>query len=287
MTVSGNILVTGGTGLFGPFLCEALRPLGTVVAQGRRSGDVTADLADAAQARTLMKDLKPDCVVNLVACTNVDQCETDPIHADMLNRGIVENLCASLREDATIVQISTDQVYSGDGAPHRENDTGPINVYGKSKLAGERAAIRHPNALVLRANFFGPSRTPGRTSLSDWLIRSLTEKAPVTGFSDSLFSPLHLQTAADTVVDLLRRDARGIFNLGCRGGMSKADFAFAVARHLDLDSSVITVGRSADLPGRAPRPKDMRMDVGALEAFLGHGMPTLLDEIHKLGKVEG
>ena len=73
-----------------------------------------------------------------------------------------------------------------------------------------------------------------------------------------------------------------MFNAGCRDGTSKADFGFAVARHLGLPTASAMVGSSRALPARAPRPSDMRLDVTRIEQALGRPMPNFDDEVAKL-----
>ncbi len=277
-----SALVLGGTGLLGPYLANALAQSHSVKTVGRESGDIRTDLTDAAAVRELLKTETPSLVINCTALTNVDQCETTPEAADELNRGIPETLAGALPADAHLIQISTDQVYPGTSGPYREAEIGPINVYGKSKLAGELAALTHPNALVLRANFFGPSLTPGRSSLSDWMIDSLRAEKPMTLFTDSLFSPLHLNTVAKFCRMSIERRLTGTFNLGARNGLSKADFAERLAMHLGLSLAKATRGESVALTDRAPRPRDMRMRVDAIETALGVTMPSLEAEIEAL-----
>jgi len=273
-------LIFGATGLLGPYLGEAAATLGAVVLCGNSHGDIRCDVANPSDVLALVESHAPDLVVNCIAYTNVDGCEKNQSCADLLNRQAVSTVvdCASPR----LVQISTDQVYPGVGAPFAEDDTGPINVYGRSKLAGETEALRHPAPLVLRVNFFGPSKTPGRSSLSDWMIESLAEGSPMTLFEDSLFSPLHLETLAQVTIDAVKRDLRGVYNVGCRDGMSKADFGYAIARHLSLGTKNVRRGQSEEMPGRARRPKDMRMDVTRIETALGYSMPTMSEEISRL-----
>ncbi|MDD9904951.1 MAG: SDR family oxidoreductase [Rhodospirillaceae bacterium] len=277
-----RVLIFGATGLLGPYIVEAAAGLGEVVSCGHRGGAVRCDATDSAAVAAVIGKVDPQLVVNCVALTDVDGCETDTARADGLNRKAVASIVSALPEDARLVQVSTDQVYAGDAAPYAEDDIGPINEYGRSKLAGEVEAMRFPGALVLRLNFFGPSRTPGRSSLSDWMIETLAAGAPMTLFEDSLFSPLHLETAARVTVDAARRGLTGIYNLGSRDGASKADFGLAIAQHLSLDAGQARIGQSADTPGRARRPKDMRMDVSRIEAALGYPMPTLRSEIQRL-----
>lgn len=279
---AATILVTGAGGLLTPFLCDEAAARGKVVTLSRTSGDRRVDLADRAAVERVLAETDPGLVLNAAAMTDVDACERDPVAADRNNRLTVQNLAEALPADQRLVQISTDQVYPDRPGPHREGSEDPVNVYGSSKLAGERAVLLHPGALVVRTNMFGPSRTPGRRSLSDFVIDGLASGRALTLFEDVLFSPLHLATLARLVFRLLEVDATGVVNLGSREGASKAAFALAIARHRALPTASATLGRSTALPDRAPRSRDLRLDVGRAEAMLGFTMPTLAQEIAKL-----
>jgi len=280
--VARRWLITGSTGLLADYLIAAAAERGEVITTAREAGDRKCNLSNAAETRALLNDVAPDIVVHAAGLTDVDRCERDPAAAFAGNRDTATNLAAALPTSARLVAISTDQVYPNLPGPHREQEVAPVNVYGQSKLAGEQAALAHPNALVLRTNFFGPSHNKRRQSLSDFVVASLTEGKPVTFFADVLFSPLHMATLADLVAAAAEMDLTGLFNAGCRDGMSKADFALAVARHLGLQTASAMVGSSQSLAGRAPRPSDLRMDVGRLESALGRRMPTLDHEIGRL-----
>ncbi len=277
-----RVLIFGATGLLGPYLGDAAETLGSVVRCGNRQGDVLCDATIPSEVAALITRISPNVIINCIALTDVDACETDRLRADNLNRQVVATIVDSAPANANIIQISTDQVYPGTDAPYDEPRAEPINEYGRSKLAGEKEALRHPGALVLRVNFFGPSRTPGRKSLSDWVIESLVSGTPITLFEDSLFSPLHLETVASSTIHAVTRGLRGVYNLGCRHGASKADFGHALARRLSLDAGNARRGKSANTPERARRPKDMRMDVTRIEAVLGYAMPSMCDEISRL-----
>jgi dTDP-4-dehydrorhamnose reductase len=240
------------------------------------------DLKDRDAVRRLVAGTAPDVVVHAAGLTDVDQCERDPDEAFAVNRDAAAHLATALPERTRLVFVSTDQVYPDTSGLHAEEPVAPVNVYGKSKREGELAVLAHPGALVLRANFFGPSRRAGRASLSDFVIRSLREERQVTFFSDILFSPLHMATLGALAAEMAQRADKGIFNAGCRHGASKADFALAVARQKGLQTGTARIGPSAVTPERAPRPKDMRMDVSRIENALGRPMPTLEEEVAKL-----
>lgn len=239
-------------------------------------------MTDPAAVDAAVRAIRPSRVVHAAGLTNVDLCEEDPAQADAVNAATALHLALSVGADVPIVYLSTDQVYDGTNAPHAEDKAAPINAYGRSKLGGEMALAARRGSLVLRVNFFGPSRTPGRTSLSDWVIGRLKGRERLPLFVDSLFSPLHMATLAGIVQDCLAAKIAGIFNVGSREGMSKRDFGLAIARRLGFATDLAVDCRSADVPGRAPRPLDMRMDVTRIETALNRRMPALMDEIAKL-----
>lgn len=275
-------LITGGTGLLSDYLVEACSRRGAVTTTARSGGDIRCDLTDEAAVRSLLSDVAPDIVVHAAGLTDVDRCEREPEEAFTVNCTACGHIAGALPASACIAFVSTDQVFPDVPGPHAEDVVAPVNVYGQSKLAGERAALRHPGALVLRTNFFGPSRREGRASLSDFVIRSLTANQNVTLFSDILFSPLHMATLASLVAETADGGLTGLFNAGCRDGASKADFAMAVARHKRLQTETARIGASSIMPGRAKRPSDMRMSVDKIEQALGRRMPTLAQEVAKL-----
>jgi dTDP-4-dehydrorhamnose reductase len=277
-----RVLLTGATGLLGPYLADELASVGTVTTTGRRGGDHPCDLTDASAVADLLAAAAPDAIVHAAALTDVDRCESEPGAAEALNVTATRHLVQGAG-GALIVQVSTDQVYDGAAAPHVEARVGPVNVYGRTKLAGEDAVRQHPRHLVLRTNVFGPSRTPGRASLSDFVTDGLREGRPITLFTDLRFSPLLLPTVARHVARSVASGLTGTYNLGSRDGMTKHEFGMAVAEELGLRTDTATAAPSTSVDGRAPRPSDLRLDVSAFEAATGTKLPTLRSEIARLG----
>ncbi|MGQ0671766.1 MAG: SDR family oxidoreductase [Hyphomicrobium sp.] len=275
-------LVTGGQGLLAPYIAAEMAQHGEVSITARACGDCPADLADLNAVDRLVREVRPDIVVHCAAMTDVDRCEREPLAADTANRIATANLVEILPQQSRLVLISTDQVYRDVAGPHAEGDVGPVNTYGASKLAGEREAIRRPDSLVIRTNLFGPSQTSGRQSLSDWMVERIRSGEPTTLFQDSLFSPLHMKSLAVVVAEMIASRLTGVFNVGSRAGMSKADFGLRIAQHLDLPVGNLLRGTASTIAGRARRPRDLRMDVQRIEARLGRPMPDLADEICKL-----
>lgn len=280
MTGSQRVLIAGATGLLGPYLVEAAaQAYREVDAVGHRHGTRRCDLADVDAVHNLVDDRRYDIVVNAAAFADVEACQDSPDRAERVNIGIVRNMVQSLPDAALFVQISTDQVYPDTLGPHVEDEASPVNVYGATKFAGELAALDRENTLVLRTNFFGVSRTTHRRSLSDWALDHLAAHESIDGFIDAEFSPVRLQTTAHWVFAAVHARLTGVFNLGSRGGMSKYDFLRRLASTCGFDPALVRPRCSADLPWRAPRARDLRMDSHALEQALGSRVPELRDEL--------
>lgn len=286
MSAAVRILLTGATGLLGSTLGAKLESRGfSVVRQARRTGDVSADLTDRAATARLIESSAPDCIVNLVALTDVDRCEANPQHAYLANTRTVENLTAATRASQVVrhlVHISTDQVYDGPG-PHSEEDVQLKNYYSFSKYAGELAAAGVPST-VIRTNFFGRSMCPDRKSFSDWLVGALRRAESVRVFEDVQFSPLSLDSLTGFLCLTLERRLPGVFNLGAHEGTSKADFCFALAEALGLPTGGMKRGSAFDAGLRAYRPGDMRMDCTRFERAFGVQLPTLRQEIESVAR---
>jgi dTDP-4-dehydrorhamnose reductase len=276
-----RVLVTGATGLLGCTLSRYLQEhQWQVVRHGRRGGDLIGDLADAGTADRTIAEANAESVVNLVALTDVDRCEMYPQEAFLQNTRVVENLAAAITRGGAasyLLQISTDQVYDGPG-PHVEQQVLPSNYYTFSKYAGELAAAQAPST-ILRTNFFGASECAGRASFSDWIVRALRRQDQVRVFTDVWFSPLSIERLCAMICLVLERRILGVFNLGSRGGMSKAQFCYAIADLLGLPTTSMTRTALSAAALRAHRPRDMRMICDRFERSFGVTLPTLEQEI--------
>lgn len=281
-----RILITGGSGMLGATLAPILRTCGhDVVVHGHSAGgDVCGDLTDRSVTTSLVAQVKAECIVNLVALTNVDKCEIDPHAAYLLNVKTVENLAAAIRGQGGVhlIQISTDQVYDAVGLS-TEDEIRLTNTYALTKYAGEIAASL-VSATVLRTNFFGPSALPGRYSFSDWLLNNFREQTPMTAFSDVIVNPLSMNTLSAMIEKVIQKPVAGVFNLGSRNPLSKAEFALQIASVFGLGADNMTTGQVDSRGLCAYRPKDMSMDCTRFESTFNVRLPTLQDEIKALRK---
>jgi dTDP-4-dehydrorhamnose reductase len=283
--INMRIVVLGSSGRVGGYLLPHLRSCGhEVLGLSRKAGEVLhADPTDFDRVSLALDKGRPDVIVNLAAQTNIDECEKCPQNAYLANVKIVENLVRWIENNGNpshLVQISTDQFYDSLG-PHKEDDISLKNYYGFSKYAGELVAEK-VNSTILRTNFFGHIRGPGKMSFSDWLIDSLVNEKMITVFDDVYFSPLSLQRLVELLEQVILKRQQGVFNLGSRDGMSKADFAFKLAEVLGLPTGKMSRGGVGTAKLTANRAKDMRMDSSSFEKVFRVELPTLKQEIESL-----
>ncbi len=276
-----RILLTGARGQLGWELRRTLACLGEVVALD--SG--TMNLADAAVVRQQVRDIAPTIIVNPAAYTAVDKAEREPEAAHMVNTiapGILAEEAARL--DALLVHYSTDYVFDGSGtAPWREDDAcGPLNVYGTTKLEGERAiqaaGCRH---LIFRTSWVYGTRG------SNFLLtmrRLLRERPELKIVADQIGAPTWSRDLAEATAQVLSqlvspaRDASqaepwGIYHMTNAGETSWHGFAEAI-QALDesdeMDASVHLIPiPSSEYPTPAKRPLNSRLDNGKLERVFG------------------
>jgi len=187
-----RLLITGASGLLGANIVLASHEEHELIAIYHRHPielegvqSVSADLCQPGRSMELFDRYKPDWVIHCAADTSIDEIESDPERAYRMNRDMAGNVAKAAKETgAKLVHISTDAIFDGREGLYREGDpTEPVNVYGKSKLAGEQAVQAiYPEALIIRTNIFGWNAQQ-KTSLAEWFIKcvfqSITRKSTV------------------------------------------------------------------------------------------------------------
>lgn len=284
-----RILLTGAAGQLGRHLAGPLARLGPVVPVARSGGVVpgarACDLADTTAVDALLDAERPQVVVNTAAWTDVDGAESRRARTMIMNRDLPARLAAwCARHHALLVHYSSDYVFDGSGRrPWRESDpTGPLNVYGESKLAGERAVsesgCRH---LVLRTSWVY-SRLPGNF-LSAILDRARAGQ-PLQVVADQVGAPTWAASlAAATVHALAELDAGrgepGLYHVACRGAWSWYEFACravaAAAARGALTPPEIRSIPGSQWPQAARRPAYSVMDGTRFETVFDTAMPEL------------
>ena len=274
-----RLLILGGTGLLGSFFKKFISTDKRLDVFSFKRREL--DLNKKNDFKLKLKEIKPDVIVNFSGLTNVDQCESNPLLARKLNSLNLINIIKNLNNKHFFIHLSTDQVYPGIKGLYFEENTGPVNVYGNSKLEGEINCRRNHNILILRTNIFGNSVIK-KKSLSDFFKNALTHNLKIKIFSDIFFSPISFITFSEILTRIiLKKRYRGVYNLGSKNGMSKAQFATEIARVMGYSTKNFSSINSDSILSRAKRPKDVRMSVSKFCDKFNETLPDLDQEIRK------
>ena len=231
-----KVMIIGANSFLGVHLSNYLKKKNIILKCGRtKNHDIVLKKFVKEKLSKIFQKNLPDVIINLVALTDVDLCEKKYSEAEKVNSVIIKNIVNSLIETNLsdkifLLHLSTDQVYSGKGL-HRENFTNPINNYGKTKLKGERF-VKKLNGCILRTNFVGKSLNYKKKSFSDWIFESLNKKKKIQVFNNIMFSTLDVNSLCKYISLVMRKKNTGIYNLGSRNGLSKAQFAMNFAKKL-------------------------------------------------------
>ncbi|MDP2025589.1 dTDP-4-dehydrorhamnose reductase [Sulfuriferula sp.] len=271
MSARPRILLTGANGQVGWELRRTLSCLGEVVALDSRA----MNLADANAVRQKVREIAPLIIVNPAAHTAVDKAETEVELARAVNT-IAPGVLAeeAERRDALLVHYSTDYVFNGSGTtPRREDDAcDPLNVYGKTKLEGERAiqasGCRH---LIFRTSWVYGARG------SNFLLtmrRLMRERPELKIVADQIGAPTWCRDLAETTALVLSQisacgfDQWGVFHMSNGGETSWHGFAEAIQVLDSTDARLLPIP-SSDYPTPAQRPLNSRLNNDRLEQAFG------------------
>jgi dTDP-4-dehydrorhamnose reductase len=277
-----KFLLTGGNGQVGHELRRTLSPLGQVSAPSR---DVL-DLEQADSLRSAVRDLQPRVIVNAAAYTAVDQAEGDAERATRINAKAVEVLAEEAhRCGALMVHFSTDYVFDGTKAdPYVEDDVPhPLNIYGRSKLAGEDALRSRGDAhLIFRTSWVYGAR--GRNFLVT--VRRLAgERKELRIVDDQMGAPTWSRMIAESVamaiaqcmgrdgLDQSRIEERsGTYHLTNAGAASWHAFAAAILESMKSGVRLIPIP-SSGYPSPAPRPRNSVLDNSKFQSVFALSLP--------------
>jgi dTDP-4-dehydrorhamnose reductase len=233
------------------------------------------DLRDHEAVRAAVREHAPATVVNCAAWTAVDDAEEQERAALALNGDAVRVLAAACRSSgARLVQLSTDYVFDGAGTePYAEDaPTAPVNAYGRTKLAGERAVLESGDGYVVRTAWlygaYGPSFV--RT-----MMRLAAERETVTVVDDQYGQPTWTGDLADRIIGLVRSGApAGVYHGTNTGRTTWYGLAREVFTLLGLDPGRVLPTTSEAFPRPAPRPAN---SVLGHERWAEAGLPPLRD----------
>lgn len=263
-----KILVVG-LGQLGKDLVRVLEPSHSVV--GKDVPDI--DIRSAESVQMVLDEHAPDLVMNAAAFTDVEGAEDNESGAYAVNAsgaGLLAKATAAL--GIPIVLYSTDFVFDGKkGSDYVEGDaTGPLSVYGASKLAGEIAtAEANPKHFILRtAWLYGP----GGNNFIEKIIGWAQQNDSLRVVTDEVGSPTHTWDVAEATERLIETGRYGVYHVVNQGVCSRFELAQAIVEILDLEVG-LNECLSSEFPTKAERPEYSVLDCCALADVIGQPMP--------------
>jgi len=252
-----KVALIGASGQLGTDLCKTLTTFDLVPLTHQ---DI--EITDIDSAKQVLRSHCPDVIINTAAFVRVDDCETNPDRAFLVNAIGARNVAVVAQElGAKLVHISTDYVFGGEmeshTTPYTEFDTPvPPNIYGKSKLAGENFVrhLCHKHFIIRVSALFGTAGCSGKGgNFIETMIRLAKERPELTVVNDQVFSPTYTKDLARKITWLITTEYYGTFHITNRGTCSWYDFAVEILKQAGLSTPIKPI-TSDQYPQKARRP---------------------------------
>lgn len=269
-----RVLITGTRGLLGLDAVEVFSKKHEVIPLDYEELDVT----DAVATIATIQDAKPDLVLHFAGFRDLDQCESNPDKAYLVNTLGTRNVAVGCQKaGAVMLYSSSGYVYPADKRePYTEFDeTGPINVYGKSKLFAERVveSLLNKYFIVRLPMLFGRHGERQRNPVVD-ILMTVQEKGEITGIVDQIGSMGYTVHIARTMAQLVESELYGVYHMSNEGSCSRYEFVEEVIKQAGLEGVRIRPIASADLNRPADRGRYCILRNFCLESSLGPSLPS-------------
>jgi dTDP-4-dehydrorhamnose reductase len=264
-----KIAITGSNGLLGQKLIYLMRNRTDIELYATSKGEnrtrekdgyhyVTLDITDEKSVNGVFDKIKPDCIINTAAMTNVDECEKNKEGCRKLNMDAVAYMTKWAEKNKShIVHISTDFVFDGEKGPYRETDKpNPLSYYAWSKLESENILQQSKAswAILRTIIIYGVVDDAQRSNVVLWTKQSLEQHKKINVITDQFRSPTLAEDLANACEAAAVKRAQGIYHISGKELMSIIDIVFLVADFFKLDKSYINPVTSGELNQPAKRP---------------------------------
>lgn len=279
-----KILVTGATGQLGSELKVFAPSYSQFV--WVFADRTLLDLSELNTISNVLDEMQPQIIINCAAYTAVDKAESETDLADILNHQAVAVLAQWCHSNGCkLVHISTDYVFDGNSsiALTEEASTGPINIYGQTKLAGEQACLReNPNAIIIRTSWvyskFG-------ANFVKTMCRLMQERDSLNVVNDQIGSPTYAADLAQAILFIVTHShwQAGIYHYSNEGKISWYEFAMAIQEIGGFDC-LITGIPTTDYPTPAKRPHYSLLDKSKIKNTFAVEVPEYRESLEKCMK---
>lgn len=244
-----------------------------------RTGPSELDISNLKDVLEYVRLSKPDLIINTAAYTDVDGCERNNERAFLINSIGSKNIAiAASAVNAKLVTISTDYVFSGEAdTPYSEYDIpGPVNVYGKTKLLGEKYVRQFCSRyFIIRTSWlYG---TTGK-SFVRWVIDKATDESRLKVVCDQIGNPTSAEDLVYHIFKIARSDEYGVYHCSGNGSCSRYEFALKIIDTLKIPCTLIGIN-SLELNQLAKRPAYSSLDNMMLRCTLGDRMRSWEDAL--------
>lgn len=287
-----KILVTGAHGQLGFDVCrELVRQNHTYYGPSSQELDIT----NRAAVLMAMQGYHPDAVIHCAAYTAVDRAEEEPERVFAVNEQGTRNIAEACKAvGCKLLYISTDYVFPGAGSTPYEVDaaTGPLNAYGRSKLAGEAAVHRIlDNYFIVRISWVFGSH--GKNFVKT-MLQLGERQTSVQVVNDQIGSPTYTVDLASLLCSMVQTEKYGVYHATNAGECSWAEFAKAIFQEAGKAVTVNEIKTSEYTSAKAARPLNSRLSKRSLETAGFSNLPNWRDalsryllELEKLDKTDG
>ncbi len=282
-----KILITGASGMLGAALVSQWDKVFEIYATGNSSFSsnhakryLVFDLAQESY-QNLVSFVKPDYIVHCAAITSHELCEKNPDLAYNVNGESVRKLLNSF-PNAKLIYISTDAVFPPNThLADEQTSLDPKSVYGKSKALGERYIQQSDNrGLVIRTTIVGKNINVKKSnSFAEWIVYSLKKNLAITLFADVMFTPIsiwHLASELKWIIDNnMDMSGHKVLHIAGSEVVSKYDFAYKLARKLQIDTKKIKKGSIMGSDLIPKRNSDQTLNTILYHKLTGHTLPSV------------
>ena len=282
-----NILITGGSGMFGATLAHTFKDDFNVYSTGNSyfneqpENYVKFNLASNSYDE-LINWSKPDVIIHCGAITNGNYCSDNPNLAIDINGLSVHKILNATNENVKIIYISTDAVFPSSLHLAKETDcVSPENVYGKSKELGEfflKTSINR-SYTIIRTTIFGLNLNTNKIGFAEWIINTANENKELGLFTDVLFTPISIWDLANEIEFLIKTDNINSEFLHIAGELcTKFEFGYKLLDKLNISTKTLSKSLISSFKDRAKRSNDQSIDSAFYKKIYNRRLPTL-DEI--------
>lgn len=271
-------MILGSSGFLGRYIAQEFK--GSAQLHSRTETvdsnfDYISEFQSEKDIARLFKENDFKTLINCVALTDIEKCESSPDSAVWLNKTLPGLLAKhSAKNDKKIVHISTDAVFNASKKFSSEDDPkNPQSQYARTKLEGEHLITQEARkSCIFRVNFYGKS--PNQKSLLEFFYQNLKSNRPVIGYKDVYFTPLYARDTAKIIRLVSESRNTGVFHVAGKERLSKFEFGKKVAMAMGKEVDSIKPVDFSDSPLLVNRTRELSLDTNKVRT-LGYTIPSL------------